>query len=160
MANRLKDEIRQNKPFSGLEQETLLNIRRTSGYLEHLSQQILKPHGLTESQYNVLRILRGAGADGLRCSEIGERMIARDPDITRLLARLERRGLTERARDTSDRRVVQIRITEEALRMLEQLDPLVETGAVKALGPLGREKLSLLVDLLEEVRQGSCPGRA
>ena len=154
MANKLKDEIRQNKPFTGLEQEALLNIRRTSGFVEHLTQQVLKDQGLTDSQYNVLRILRGAGPDGLRCTEIGERMITRDPDITRLLSRLQRRRLVGRHRDTRDRRVVHIRITAVGNAVLQELDPVVEASGISMLGHLTQEKLALLIDLLEEVRLG------
>jgi DNA-binding MarR family transcriptional regulator len=160
VANKLKDEIRQNKPFSGLEQEAMLNIRRTSGYVEHIAQQVLKQHGLTEPQYNVLRILRGAGPDGLRCSEIGERMITRDPDITRLLGRLQQRRLVERRRDTGDRRVVHIRITADGNGVLRQLDPVVEAAATSTLSHLSRERLVLLIDLMEEVRQGGCGARS
>ena len=152
LANKLKDEIRQKKPFKGLEQEALLNIRRTSGYVEHVTQQILKDKGLTDSQYNVLRILRGAEPDGLSCSGIGERMITRDPDITRLLSRLQRRGLVGRRRDTRDRRVIHIRISAAGSAVLEELDPVVEANAVSVLGHLAPEKLALLIDLLEDVR--------
>jgi DNA-binding MarR family transcriptional regulator len=152
LANQLKDEIRQNKPFAGLEQEALLNIRRTSGYVERITQQILKEKGLTDSQYNVLRILRGAGPGGLRCTDIGERMITRDPDITRLLARLQRRGLVGRHRDARDRRVIQIRIKAAGSALLQELDPVVQASAISALGHLTPEKLALLINLLEEVR--------
>ena len=158
MANKLKEEIRQNKPFSGLEQEALLNIRRTSGHIEHITQQIFKEQGLTDSQYNVLRILRGAGPEGLRCSEIGERMITRDPDITRLLNRLQRRRLVGRHRDTRDRRVIHIRITAAGSAILQELDPVVEGAAVSTLSHVSQDKLVVLIDLLEEVRLGKCGG--
>jgi DNA-binding MarR family transcriptional regulator len=131
-----------------------LNIRRTSGHIEHITQQIFKEQGLTDSQYNVLRILRGAGTKGLRCSEIGERMITRDPDITRLLNRLERRRLVGRHRDTRDRRVIHIRITAAGSAILQELDPEVEGATVSALSHVSQNKLVVLIDLLEEVRQG------
>jgi len=156
LAHQLKDEIRQNKPFAGPEQEALLNIRRTSGYVEHVTQQILKEQGLTDPQYNVLRILRGAGPKGLRCSDIGERMITRDPDITRLLSRLERRGLVGRHRDTRDRRVVHIRISAAGMNVLRELDPVVEASAISVLGHMSPDKLAMLIDLLEGVRAGQC----
>lgn len=156
VANKLKEEIRQNKPFAGLEQEALLNIRRTSGYVEHIMQQKLKDWKLTDSQYNVLRILRGAGPEGLRCTEIGERMITRDPDITRLLNRLERRRLVVRHRDMRDRRVVHIRISAVGSALLSELDPVVEAAAIAVLGHLTQDKLALLIDLLEDVRGGHC----
>jgi DNA-binding MarR family transcriptional regulator len=155
LANRLKDEIKQTKPFKGLEQEAVLNIRRTSGYVEHLAQQVLKQHGLTEPQYNVLRILRGAGPDGLRCTEIGPRMITRDPDVTRLVARLQARELVERHRDAKDRRVLHVRNTTAANELLRELDPVVEAAAVTTLGHLSPERLTLLIDLMEEVRLGN-----
>jgi DNA-binding MarR family transcriptional regulator len=154
VGSRLKDEIKQTKPFSSLQEEALLNIRRTSGFLEHSTHQMFKGHDLTESQYNVLRILRGAGAGGLRCSEIGERMISRDPDITRLLKRLELRGLVERRPDTCDRRVIHIRISEAGSRVLKQLDPVVETATSELVAHMNKERLGLLIDLMEEVRLG------
>jgi len=155
VGNKLRDEIKQTKPFSGLEQEALLNIRRTSGYIEHVFQQILKRHGLTEPQYNVLRILRGAGPDGLRCAEIGERMITRDPDITRLLDRLQRQRLVERKRDLSDRRVIRARISAAGTEILRELDPVVETSGISVLQHMSRARIDLLIDLMEEVRHGS-----
>ncbi len=156
MANRLKEEIKQTKPFSGLEHEAVLNIRRSASYLEHLTQQVVKSRGLTEAQYNVLRILRGAEPDGLRCSEIGERMITRDPDVTRLIRRLQGSGLVGRRRDRSDRRVVHIRIREKGRQLLKELDPLIESSGRSLLGHMSSEHLSLLIDLLEEVRQPEC----
>jgi DNA-binding MarR family transcriptional regulator len=150
---KLKEEIKQNKPFSGLEQEALLNLERTSGYTMHLIQQTLKQYGLTAPQYNVLRILRGAGDEGLRCAEIGERMVSRDPDITRLLERLSRQRLVERKRDARDRRVIHSRITAQGLALLQDLDPVVEAASKTLLGHLDVDKLGLLINLLEEVRQ-------
>jgi len=155
MGSRLKEEIRQTKPFSGPEQEALLNIQRTASYLQHRLQQTLRPHDLTEPQYNVLRILRGAGPEGLRCSEIGERMISHDPDITRLLTRLQDMGLLERKRDLIDRRVVLSRITAEGLQRLKDLDPVVDEASRTFLAHMSPERVGLLIDLLEEVRQGT-----
>ena len=99
MARPLQDEIRQRKPFDSLEEEAVLNVLRTADVLLQRLTTVLKPFKLSHSQYNVLRILRGAGPEGLACREIGERMITRDPDITRLLDRLEARGLLTRTRD-------------------------------------------------------------
>jgi DNA-binding MarR family transcriptional regulator len=155
MAGKLREEIQQGKPFSGIEEETILNIHRTAGYLGHFLHQILKKQGLTDAQYNVLRILRGAGADGLRCTEIGERMVSRDPDITRLLARLQRQRLIERRRDEKDRRVVYTRISPEGLAVLEALDPSVERGLKSLLRHMDHERLGTLVRLLEDVRDGA-----
>jgi len=153
VGNKLRDEIKQNKPFSGLEQEALLNIRLTSGYIDHVFQQILKQHGLTEPQYNVLRILRGAGPGGLRCAEIGERMIARDPDITRLLDRLQRQRMIERGRDAKDRRVIHACISPAGTRILKELDPIVESAGLSVLKHISQARLELLIDLMEDVRQ-------
>jgi DNA-binding MarR family transcriptional regulator len=102
MASRLQTEIRQTKPFKSLEEEAFLNLQRTAGVLMHGLEAGLKPAGLSASQYNVLRILRGTGAEGLACGDIAPRMVSWDPDITRLLDRLEARGLVKRTRDRAD----------------------------------------------------------
>src|SRR2546421_9228986 len=98
MTGKLAAEIKQTKPFGSLEEEAILNLHRTASILIQVESETLKPHGLSMTQYNALRILRGAGAKGLACQEIAERMINRDPDITRLIDRLEGRKLVERAR--------------------------------------------------------------
>jgi DNA-binding MarR family transcriptional regulator len=113
ITSRLQTEIQQTKPFESLEEEMFLNLQRTAEALMHGLEAGLKPAGLSPSQYNVLRILRGAGAEGLACGGIAERMVTRDPDMTRLLDRLEARGLVMRARDRADRRVITERITPE-----------------------------------------------
>ncbi len=153
MADKLRDEIKQSKPFSGLEQEAILNIQRTSGHVTHISGLILKQHGLTNPQYNVLRILRGAGPGGLRCSEIGERMISRDPDITRLLEKLRMQGLIERRREERDRRIIYAEITGRGSELLEALDPFIKAATESMLAHMHKEKLTQLIDLLEEVRE-------
>jgi DNA-binding MarR family transcriptional regulator len=153
MASKLQEEIKQTRPFANLEEEALLNIRRTSDRLQHHTQQLFKPHGITPTQYNVLRILRGAGDNGLRCSEIGERLVSTDPDITRLLGRLQKQKLIKRKRDPKDRRVIYATITAEGLRLLKEIDPLVNEGVKQILQHMDREKLTTLVSLLEEVRQ-------
>ena len=114
--------------------------------------RVLKPYGISSTQYNVLRILRGAEPNGLACREMGERMITRDPDITRLLDRLEARGLIARRRDDQDRRVVMSRITEDGLALLEQLDGPVDDFLGDLLGRLGGARLKTLIELLEETR--------
>ena len=96
MKRRLRDEIKQQSPFESLEQEALLNVLHTADALMQKITAALKPFKLSHSQYNVLRILRGVSPDGLACQDISERMISRDPDITRLLDRLEARGLVTR----------------------------------------------------------------
>jgi DNA-binding MarR family transcriptional regulator len=105
-----------------LEQQVFLDLLRLNGVLVRHAEEILKPFDLSNSQFNVLRILRGAGASGLACGEVGGRMITHDPDITRLLDRLESRGLIARERQQEDRRVVKTRITAEGLRILGELD--------------------------------------
>jgi len=132
-----------------------MNLQRTADYLLRGVEEALKPAGLTPSQYNVLRILRGAGPDGLSCREIAERMLTRDPDMTRLLDRLEQRGLVSRARSTSDRRVVVTRITASAMKLLASLDEPIEELHRKQLRHLGREGLKQLTALLEEARASS-----
>src|SRR5688572_12616711 len=152
MSGKLAREIRQTKPFGSAAEEAILNIHRTSAVLGALIADALKPHGLTEIQYNALRILRGAGKEGLSCQEIADRMITRDPDVTRLIDRLHGRGLVERARSEEDRRVVVTRITAAGLKLLTVLDEVVRTLPRQALGHLGEKKLKTLIDLLEEAR--------
>jgi DNA-binding MarR family transcriptional regulator len=113
--------------------------------------QVLKTEDLSATQYNVLRILRGS-PEGLPCGEIGSRMITRDPDITRLLDRLEKRELISRCRETKDRRMVMARITPEGLKLLARLDAPVEESHRKQLGHLGRERLRALAELLQACR--------
>src|SRR5688572_11825070 len=113
MARDLQSEIKQRKPFQLREEELFLNIVRTADLLARKGSELFKDADLSPNQYNVLRILRGAGAEGLACGEVGERMVTRDPDITRLLDRLEKRDLVRRSREKGDRRVVTARITPE-----------------------------------------------
>ncbi|MGH9804447.1 MAG: MarR family winged helix-turn-helix transcriptional regulator, partial [Candidatus Acidiferrales bacterium] len=120
MPGKLQAEIQQRRRFRNLESEALLNILRTADGLTRAFEEAFKPSGLSSTQYNVLRILRGAGSEGLACRQVGERMITHDPDITRLLDRLEKRGLVARARD---RRVVATRISPAGLRVLARLEP-------------------------------------
>lgn len=152
VVGRLQRELKQNKPFQSLESEVYLNLARTADVLQRWEVDLLKPVDLTASQYNILRILRGAGADGHRCAEIASRMISRDPDVTRLLDRLEKRGLVRRARDTTDRRVVTTRITEAGLQLLAELDEPIESAQRKLLGHLSRHELETLNQLLEAAR--------
>lgn len=144
----LAEEIKQTKPFSSKEQEVFLNIQRTAEVLGWTMAEILKPFELTQVQYNVLRILRGAGEAGIKCSEISERMVTKDSDITRLLDRLENRGLVVRERDEKDRRAVITRITEEGQVILAQLEEPVLKGIKGVLGHLGNDLLEQLNALL------------
>ncbi len=147
-----KSEIQQTKPFHNLEDEALVALQRTADRLHWRLSEMLKPHGLSPTQYNALRILRGAGDEGRACSEIAERMINRDPDITRLVDRLERRGLVARSREGRDRRVITTRITPAGLELLQSLDRPIEEFNRKMLGPLGEQRLRTLVQLLEAAR--------
>ncbi len=153
MAGRLQAEIKQKKPFAGAEVEAFLNIQRTSDALARGLAGVLKPAGLSGPQYNILRILRGASAAGCACRDLGERMVTRDPDITRLLDRLEARGLVARERGREDRRVVKTCITEKGLRVLEELDAPILALHARLLGHLGERRLRALIDLLEAARE-------
>lgn len=155
MTGRVQKEIRQKKPFRRIEDEAFVNLQRTADALMQGVAAALKPAGLSPTQYNVLRILRGAGPDGLACREIGERMITKDPDVTRLLDRLEERGLITRMRDRSDRRIITTRITEKGLRLLSELDEPVAQLHAEQLGHLGDERLRSLINLLEAARAKS-----
>src|SRR5262245_60026544 len=151
-ADRLRKEIRQTRPFGSLEEEAFLNLQRTAAVLAAPGLQLLKSHGLSAAQYNVLRILRGAGADGLPMSEIGARLIARDPDVTRLVDRLEKTGLVGRRRDGADRRVITVRITRTGLALTGELDEPVSRFHLEQLSHMTRRDLRSLVDLLEAAR--------
>jgi len=150
----LQAELKQKVPFTSREQEAYLSLLRTADALQAQVEARLKEFGLTGTQYNALRILRGAGAEGLPCREIGERMITRDPDITRLLNRLEDRGFVERTRAKHDRRVIYGKITVAGLKLLRELDNPIEKHSREMLRHVGQEKLRQLIELLELVRGG------
>ncbi len=152
MVEKLLAEIKQTKPFTSLEQEVTLNVMRTADALGRGMEEILKLAKLSLPQYNVLRILRGAGPKGLCCREVAERMLTRDPDITRLLDRLERRGLVARERDQEDRRVIMVRITEAGRALLKELDAPLAAHHRRALNHLGEKRLRALAELLEAAR--------
>ena len=138
--------------MGSLEEEAFVSLQLTADMLVRKAEKVLRSADVTPTQYNVLRILRGS-PEGLPCREIANRMITRDPDVTRLLDRLNKRGLILRRRETKDRRVVQARITPEGLRLLRELDaPVLETHR-KLLGHLGRERLRRLMEMLEIARQ-------
>lgn len=161
MIRGLQAELKQKLPFRSREQEAYLSLLRASGALQTSKEAKLKEFGLTGTQYNALRILRGAGEEGLPCSEIGERMITRDPDITRLLNRLEKRGLVTRARAKNDRRVIYGKITTAGLKLLREMDDPVEKHIREMLKHVGPAPLQQLIELLELVRggKGSSVGR-
>jgi MarR family transcriptional regulator, organic hydroperoxide resistance regulator len=153
MPGKIQAEIKQSRPFPSIEEEAFLNVLRTANALSQGASELLKAHDLTLTQYNVLRILRGAGEKGLTAGEVGERMITRDPDVTRLLDRLEKRGLAERWRCTHDRRVVWTRITQAGLDLIAPLDQPVTDLHRGQLSHLGQDRLEKLIDLLEATRE-------
>jgi DNA-binding MarR family transcriptional regulator len=148
----LKAEIKQDKPWRSSEQEAFLNLLRTADFLSRGQARLLKQANLSPNQYNVLRILRGAGPEGVKCSELGSRLIERDPDVTRLIDKLEQRGLMQRTRDSRDRRVYRNVITQAGLDLVSSLDEPFDAMHRRQLGHLGREKLETLIALLEEAR--------
>lgn len=152
MAGKLREEIKQKRPFRSVQEEVVLAIMRTADQLTVPMNEVLRGSGLSASQYNVLRILRGSAPEGLPCGEISERMVRRDPDLTRLLDRLEARGLVERTRGTSDRRVVLATITGDALQLLQALEPAIEASLEQVLGHMPAIRLKTLIELLEEAR--------
>jgi DNA-binding MarR family transcriptional regulator len=153
MSAKLKDEIRQVKPFESREQEAFLNLQRTADAMMRGLEETLRPSGLTQTQYNVLRILRGAGEGGLLCRQVAERMVTRDPDMTRLLDRLETRGLVTRERDRKDRRALSVRITSKGIRLVSALDDPIVALHRRQLSHLGEDRVQRLITLLEDARQ-------
>jgi DNA-binding MarR family transcriptional regulator len=149
----LRKEIKQTRPFRSLRHEALLSIQRTAAVLEHETEATLKPFGITATQYNVLRILKGAGRDGLCRNEIRDRMVRRVPDVTRLLDRLEEIRLIVRERGGEDRRYVTARITRSGLKLLDRLDGTVDGIHDRQLGHMDDARLRALVDLLAAVRR-------
>ncbi|HEY4379542.1 MAG TPA: MarR family transcriptional regulator [Acidobacteriaceae bacterium] len=133
------------------EEMTFLELCRTTDRLSRGLELLLKAEDLSSNQYNVLRILRGS-PEGMACGEIGNRMITRDPDITRLLDRLEKRALIARSREAKDRRMVMARITPAGLELLARMDGPVREGHRRQLGHLGRERLRELAELLRVAR--------
>ncbi len=128
-----------------------MDLVRTTDMLSRGLVTVLKTEDVSSTQYNVLRILRGS-PDGLPCGEIASRMITRDPDVTRLLDRLEKRGLISRCRETKDRRMVMARITPGGLRLLDRLDEPIQEAHRRQLGHMGKERLHALAELLEAAR--------
>ena len=142
----------QTKPFASLEEEAILNLGRTYEYLQARFAEFLKPYQLTPTQYNMLRILRGAGSIGVTCSQATERMLSPDPDITRLLDRMEARKLIRRERGTEDRRVVVTRITDDGLVLANEIDQPISEFHKSHLGHLAQQRLQDLIETLESLR--------
>jgi DNA-binding MarR family transcriptional regulator len=152
MAN-LQTEIKQTKPFASPIDEALLSVLRTAAVLEHHLSEALKPYGLTHTQYNVLRILRGAGKTGLCGRDVAERLVSKVPDISRLLDRMEEVHLIDRERDPGDRRHVTARISAKGLRMLERATPELETVERARFAGLEPERVKLLIESLAQIRE-------
>ncbi|HEX6574821.1 MAG TPA: MarR family transcriptional regulator [Gemmatimonadaceae bacterium] len=153
MTSTLQEELKQKKPFRTLRQEAQLNIERTANVLSDSFEQMLKPHGITGTQYNVLRILRGAEPDGLCRNEVSQRLLNRMPDATRLLDRMEDAGLVTRERSTVDRRLVTTRITKKGRQIVDDLDDVVDAEHEKLLGHMSEQDLKTLIRLLEAARE-------
>ena len=148
----LQHEVKKRHPFEVPEQEVALNVARTADHLASEFSRLFKDYGISGAQYNVLRILRGAGTE-LPCLEISGRMISHLPDITRLVDRLERAGLVARCRTEEDRRLVLVRITEAGLKLLAELDEPVVARHRRQLGHLSAEEMAELNRLLVKARR-------
>ena len=154
MPSALQVELKQTRPFPTRTSEAFVSLLRTAAILDHHLGEALRPFGLTPTQHNVLRILRGAGAEGLAGCEVAERMIARVPDVPRMLDRLEAMHLVGRQRSEADRRHVTATITPKGLRLLEEVRPAVEAVEKARLGRLSERTLVTLIEALATVRGG------
>jgi DNA-binding MarR family transcriptional regulator len=155
MAPDLRTELRQRKPFASREEEAYLSVVRTGALLLDAFEQLLKPYGITATQYNVLRILRGSGSDGLCRHELRDRLLTRMPDVTRLLDRMEDAELVVRTRDETDRRLVAARLTPRGRQLVDQLDVVVSDEHQRLLGHLTHDQLETLVELLALARRST-----
>lgn len=153
-SSRIQDEIKQRKPFRSLGQEAIISLLRTADQARRAGTALVEPYGITGQQYNVLRILRGAGEAGLPTLEIGVRMIERTPGITRLIDRLEAKKLVRRRPCPEDRRRVFCHITSDGLALLTSLDRPVDELDTRVVRRLGREDQLQLIRLLGAVREG------
>ncbi len=152
MSGKLAQEIVQAKPFTCREEEAYLNVARTHEYLAQRLSEFFRPYNLSITQYNMLRILRGAGPEGLSCTEAARRMISSDPDVTRLFDRLEARALIERTRSTADRRVVQAAIAPGGLELLSSIDEPIRDFHIHQMAVLSPGRLNDLVEICESLR--------
>ncbi len=155
MSSQLQAELKQAKPFPSLAAAAAVGLARTAAVVEHAFAEALRPHGITPTQYNVLRILRGAGAAGLCRNEVRDRMVSPGPDTTRLLERMEDQGLVSRDRDNPDRRFVTARITDAGQKLLGDLEGPLTTTHRRWFGHMPEARLGRLIELLDEVRRGS-----
>jgi DNA-binding MarR family transcriptional regulator len=148
----LREEIRQSKPFESSAQEAILELYRTTDQLQRRFSKLIEPYGISLQQYNVLRILRGAGKQGTPTLEIADRMIEQTPGITRLLDKLEKKGMVRRERRPEDRRQVLCWITKEGLDLLAGLDQPISAAGTGAMEPLKLAEQRALIEMLERLR--------
>ena len=153
MTSDLRTELRQTRPFASRQEEAFLNLERTATALQDDFEQVLKPFGITGAQYNVLRILRGAGPQGLCRNEVRDRLVTRMPDVTRMLDRMEQAGLVVRERSTEDRRLVSTRLTARGRELVDALDAPVAAEQRRRLGHLDDAQLATLIQLLTIARE-------
>lgn len=151
MTRTLVEEIKQSKPFATLASEAAVSLMRTAAIVSHQADEILKPFGITGTQYNVLRILKGSH-EGLCGREVGERMVARVPDVSRMLDRMEQMKLIRRERDPADRRHVTARITAVGQKVLDQATPALEAFERERFGRVDQRRLREVIEVLAEVR--------
>jgi DNA-binding MarR family transcriptional regulator len=151
----VQEEIRQTRPFSSPSEEGVVALARTADLMRRSLTRVIEPHGITLQQYNVLRILRGAGSDGLPTLEIAARMVERAPGVTRLLDRLGAKALVRRHRGPRDRRQILCWITPAGLTLLEELDGPMRDGAREFMAPLGSRDLPSFIRLLDGLRAGA-----
>lgn len=152
--SQLQREIRQGKPFRSRGQEVVVALLRTADLVRRTVGRALEPHDITPQQYNVLRILRGAGEQGLPTLEIADRMIEQAPGVTRLLDRLEVKGLVRRQRCAQDRRQVLCWLTPSGLELVERLDEPVDSADTQAVAMLTPEEQEQLLRMLDSIRTG------
>ena len=155
MPRRLQEEIKQTRPFERPGDEALLSILRTASVLEYSLNELLRPFGLTMTQYNVLRILQGAGSAGLCGREIGERLVSRVPDVSRLLDRMAELRLVSKKRDAADQRHVTTRITAKGRRLLAKATPALVEAEGGRMDRLSDRSVKALIEALELIREAS-----
>ena len=155
VAQNIIDELKQTRPFPSKEQEVAVALLRTADVLRRLVGIVVEPQGITVQQYNVLRILRGAGERGLPTLDIADRMIETTPGITRLIDRLEQKKLVSRERCPTDRRQVFCRISATGLAMLDELDAPLQQVSESAMSHMKKTELASLLDLLDRTRERS-----
>jgi len=155
MASQLQSELQQLTTFRSKEEEVYLSLICTADLLQRRLNEVFKAFDATHTQYNVLRILRGTGPAGLLTGEIAERLLTHDPDVTRLVDRMEKRGWIERRRDPEDRRCVRIVIMQEGLALVDGLDEPTANFLQAQFSHLSPTTLSTLVEVLDDLRHAS-----